>query len=137
MKTTRERPHKARIYWQKAQRYARAARGNLEDGDYDPAMSSAVNAIINVVDALCVQYAGERSASEDHGDAGRLLSSLQGLDAKTRDAIGKRLKTLLSVKSLAQYEGELVTKAQAHEAVQAMDRALAAVADEAKRHGWE
>lgn len=137
MKTTKERPHKAKVYWQKAQRYARAAHANLEAGEYDPAMSNAVNSIINVVDALCVQYAGERSASENHNDAVGLLDSLKGLDPKTRDALGKRLKTLLSVKSLAQYEGELVSESDAEEAVQSMDRALAAVANEAKVHKWD
>lgn len=136
MKTTKEAPHKAKVYWQKAQRYARAAQANLEAGEYDPATSSAVNSIINVVDALCVQYSGARSSGENHNDAVGLLDSLKGLDPKTRDALGKRLKTLLSVKSLAQYEGELVSKADAREAVQSMDRALAAVAEIARRE-WE
>lgn len=136
MKTAKEPPHKARIYWEKAQRYARAARASLEEGENDPAMSCAVNAVINVVDALCVHYAGERSASENHGDAIRLLGSLKGLDAKTRDAVGKRLSALLSVKSLAQYDGELVSSKDAEEALKDMERALVAVEALAKAHRW-
>lgn len=136
MKTSKEPPHKARIYWEKAQRYARAARASLAVGENDPAMSCAVNAVINVVDALCVQHAGERSASENHGDAIRLLTSLKGVDPKTRDAVGKRLSALLSVKSLAQYEGELVSTDDAEEAVKDMDRALLAVALIAKTNKW-
>lgn len=136
MKTAKEGPHKARVYWQKAQRYARAARANRDAGEHDPAMSNAVNAVINVVDALCVLHAGERSAGESHHDAVRLLNSLKGLDAKVRDGVGRRLSALLSVKGLAQYEGELVSERQADDALKDMDRALAAVADIARENGW-
>lgn len=137
MKVSKEAPHKARIYWQKAQRFARTARSSLDAGEWDPAVSCAVNAVINLTDALCVQYAGERSASENHGEAVRLLSGQTGLDARTRDAVGKRLAALLSMKGLAQYEGELASAGDAKAAVKEMDRALAAAAGVAREHRWD
>lgn len=136
MKTAKEGPHKARLFWQKSQRFARAARANLAAGEYDPAVSNAVNAVINVVDALCVRERGERSSGESHHGAVRLLSSLKGLDADVREGLGKRLSALLSTKTLAQYEGELVARADAEHAIRDMDRALAAVAAVAKKAGW-
>ncbi|MHB8585189.1 MAG: hypothetical protein ACYDDF_05055 [Thermoplasmatota archaeon] len=133
MRTTKEGPHKAKIFWQKSQRFATAARSATEP---DPIVSLAINAIINLADALCVQHAGERSAGDNHHDALKILARLETLDAKTRDAVGKRLAALLSMKSLAQYEGELLTTKHAKDAIQDMDRAFSAVTDIAKQNGW-
>lgn len=137
MKTAKEGPHKARTHWQKAQRYARAARANLESGEYDPAVSNAITAIINTVDAVCVLHSGIRSAGESHHESVRLLLSLKDVDPRVRDTLGTRLGALLSVKSLAQYEGELVSRGDAEAAIQNMDRALAAMTGVAKKHGWD
>ncbi len=136
MKTSAGTPHKAKVYYQKAQRYARAARANHASGDYDPAMSNAINAVINLVDAVCIQASGARSASGNHGDAIRLLVGQKDVDAKLRDALGKRLTSLLSVKNLAQYEGALITRSQSDDAVKDMERAFAAVATLVKKSEW-
>jgi hypothetical protein len=133
VKTSKEAPHKAKVYWQKSQRYAKDAQNATEP---DPIVSLAVNAVINLVDALCVQYGGERSAGDNHNDATRLLARLDALDPKLREAIGKRLASLLSMKSLAQYEGELLTAKDAKDALLDMERAIAAVAEIAKKNGW-
>lgn len=137
MKTRAEPRAKARSYFLKAERFARAARANHAAGDHDPAMSNAVNAVINLVDAVCVHASGTRSSSANHGEAIRLLGGLKDVDPALRDALGKRLSTLLTVKGLAQYEGDLVSAAAAEDALQDMDRAFKATAAFAKKTGWE
>jgi hypothetical protein len=136
MKSAREPPHKARIFWEKARRYAQAAHANRAAGLPDPTVSCAVNAVINLVDALCVLHAGARSAGGSHHDALRHLHALASLDAGVRAGVGRRLSALLSVKSLAQYEGELVSARDAERAVEDMDRAFAAAAGVAQAQGW-
>lgn len=135
-KTSAAPSAKAKVYWEKAQRYARAARANAAAGENDPAVSNAVHAVINVADALCIQYLGKRSASGAHGDALRLLGTATDLDAGVREQVGKRLGALLSVKHLAEYEDELVGDADVAEALKDMERAIAAALPVARKHGW-
>lgn len=53
-RTVAEPPAAASAYWTKGMRFAAAARLNASAHQWDPAVSNAINAIINVVDALCV-----------------------------------------------------------------------------------
>lgn len=136
MKTRAEARHKARIYYQKALRYSSAARDNHDAGLHDPAMSNAIHAVINLVDAICIQVSGLRSSSGDHGDAVRLLAKSK-VDPKVREAVGKRLISLLSVKHLAEHEGTLITPAQSAAAIKDLERALIAISSFARNNSWE
>jgi hypothetical protein len=65
-----------------------------------------------------------------------MLGGLKGVDAPLRDALGKRLTSLLSVKNLAQYEGALITRTQSDDAIKDMDRAFAAAEELVKKNAW-
>lgn len=114
------------MYWQKAGRFADSARAAEGAGNWDPAAANAVNAVINLVDALCVHYRGQRSASDRHADAMGLLAGLGEVEAPVRSLLGRHLAALLSVKNLAQYEGRLVDASEARSALAHMERAFEA-----------
>lgn len=128
--------HKAVIYWQKAQRFAHAAQTNASQGDWDPAVANAVNATINLTDALCVHYMGARSASDSHFDVLGLLATVPDMPLALRTALTRHLEALLDVKGVAQYEGRLLSSQDAQRALQHMDRAFHAAAEIAKGEGW-
>lgn len=127
---------RAVVYFRKSERFADAARQNADAENWDPAAANAVNATINLVDALCVHYQGQRNAGESQHDALSLLRGLDELDAKTRNALDKHLSALLGVKSLSQYEGRLVTRTEADDAISHMDRALRAARDLPPVKAW-
>ena len=123
------------MYWQKSSKYQKAARENLGNGHDDPAAANAVNAVINAVDAVCVHYLGLRAAGGAHHEALAILATT-GLPQDTRAALERHLSRLLGMKNLAQYEGRLVTVAEARAAVGHMDRAVGALAAWASANGF-
>lgn len=134
-KTRAEDRSKAAIYWRKALRFAHAARTNAEQEDWDPAVANAVHAAINMTDAVVIHYVGLRSAGDSHFDALNLLPTTD-MPADARTALARHLDALLSVKTLAQYEGRLLTQKDASNALKHMERAFEATAPVAKSSGW-
>lgn len=132
----KEPRERAVVYWRKAGRFARAARRNGAEGDWDPAVANAINAVINLADALCVHYRGERSAGEAHHEAIAVLGSVAELDPETRRALEDHLGALLDRKGLAQYEGRLLEKGDAEAAVRHLERAAKPARALAGRLGW-
>ncbi len=135
-KTRSEPRHRATIYWQKSLRFAHAALTNSTQGDWDPAVANAVNAVINLTDALCVHYMGTRSASESHFDVLNLLASAPDMAPDLRTALARHLESLLNVKGIAQYEGRLLGKVDAERALKHMDRAFQAAQAVATSNSW-
>lgn len=103
---------------------------------WDPAVANATNAVINLVDAVCVHYRGLRSAGASHHDALHVLSGVSELDPQTTTSLRKHLTGLLSVKSVAQYEGRLLDAPDAERALAHMDRAFGALEERARDLGW-
>ncbi len=134
-KTRTEARHKAVTYWHKAMRFARASRANASTGDWDPAVANAVNAIINVTDALTVHYMGVRSAGESHFDSLNLLASTD-LDPQTRQAFARHLESLLNVKTISQYEGRLLEDSDWRRADKHLQRAFDSIESVSKSNGW-
>lgn len=126
----------ARLYWDKAMRFAHAAQTNTREGDWDPAVANAVNAIINIVDALCVSYRGLRSASGSHQDALNLLDACTEMDGPVRNSLRKHLGAVLSQKTFAQYDSRLMEEPDAAAAISHMERAITAAKPVARGHGW-
>jgi hypothetical protein len=87
-------------------------------GRFNSAVISAVHCGISASDAYTVYAGGVRSASKDHGDAVKLLSTL-GVDAK---ALSDHLRWLLEVKNAAEYEDRLFTLKDADLAVKHAER---------------
>lgn len=126
MRKTRAEPrHKASVFAQKAARFAHAAATNAREEDWDPAVANAVNAVINLADALSVHYMGVRSASDSRFDALNLLAS-SDLPTEIKTPLRRHLEALLSVKGIAQYEGRLLGRVDAEKALSHMERAFQA-----------
>jgi hypothetical protein len=87
-------------------------------GRFNSAVITAVHCGISASDAYTVYAGGVRSASKDHGDAIRLLSTM-GVDAR---ALSEHLRWLLEVKNAAEYEDRLFTSKDADLAVKHAER---------------
>lgn len=124
MKTRPLDPARARVYVEKARRFADAADLGMRHGQWDPAVSAASHALISAVDAVCVRRLGRRSASDDHAEAAALLGEVPGLPADQRRTVVKHLTAVLALKHGAEYEDRLVEEAEARRAMQALARAL-------------
>lgn len=135
-KTRSEPRQKARIYWQKARRFAHAAATNALQADWDPAVANAANAVINLADALCVHYGGSRSASGSHFDVLNVLAAAPDIAPMLRTLLSQHLEGLLNFKALAQYEGRLLEKTDADKALKHMERAFKAADEVAKAQKW-
>lgn len=120
-------PEKVRVYWEKSQRFAASARAADEAGQWDPAVSAAVHAVINGLDALSIARLGRRSTSDSHGDAVDLLDDMKDDPAAMRAEIGKHFRALVEVKHVAEYEARLCEASDGHQAIKHMDRALAQI----------
>lgn len=134
-RTADEPRHHARLFWQKAGRFAAAARRDFAAGDWDPAVSAAIHAAINVADTICVHYLGERNAGE-HGDVLALLRTVSELDAGLRERLGRHIEALLDMKNMAEYEARGADRDEASSALRHMDRTLAAADALADKSGW-
>lgn len=115
------------MYAEKARRYEAAARSAFEQANWDPAVSAAVHAVINAVDAACVQALGKRAAADDHEAAVELLLQVPTLTADARRQAAKHFKALLALKHAAEYEDRLCEEAEARRALQSLERGLAAL----------
>jgi hypothetical protein len=88
------------------------------NGRFNSAVISAIHCGISASDAYTVYLGGVRSASKDHGDAVRLLSTM-GVDAKV---LSEHLRSLLEAKNAAEYEDRLFTSKEADLAVKHAER---------------
>jgi HEPN domain-containing protein len=117
-------PPKARIYFEKALRFHRAANDALESGSWDAAISAAVHATINALDAACVRFLGKRSADDDHDGVLSFVGKIDQVPGPEKNSVGKQAEAVLSMKHAAEYEDRLCDEAEARRAVQAMNRIL-------------
>ncbi len=90
---------KSRNYLKKAEELYLEALEAQRSGRFNSAVLSAIHCGISASDAYTVHLGGVRSASKDHGDAVRLLSTM-GVDAKV---LSEHLRSLLEVKNAAEY----------------------------------
>lgn len=133
----KEPPGNSINYWKKALRFAQAAHANHEGALWDPAIANATNALVNVVDALCIHYLGFRSASESHGDALNHFARVAEIDPDVRRRIAQHLERLLAVKNIAQYEGSRpLEEPDSNAALSHMERALEMSRPIARRLRW-
>lgn len=135
-RTKAEPRSNAKVYWLKAMRFAHAARTNAGEGDWDPAVANAIQAVINCVDAVFVHYRGVRSSSGSHRDALNVLDGCAELGSAARNGLRKHLGALLSQKTFAQYEGRLLDREEAEAALAHLERAIASVKRVAQANRW-
>ena len=116
-------------FLKKALECHRAAMQSFARGDWNAAAICSVHSSISACDALCVHALGVRHAGERHSDSVLLLQSIKPKDDRFQ-ANTVRLRRVLDIKNMAEYEERLVFRKEAEKAVKDCERFLAFVRSE-------
>lgn len=104
----------ATLHFQKGSEFLGEAESALAREAYDAALLNAIHAVIAAADAVCVAYAGRRSADPDHQRTGDLLIEVIGTAARSQ--VG-HLRTLVAKKNLVEYESRRASAKEGREGV--------------------
>lgn len=104
----------------------RAAAQSFAGGDWNAATICAIHSCISGCDALCAHALGLRHAGERHSDAVTLLMSIKPTDERYK-ANAVRLRRVIDIKNMAEYEERLVFRKEAEKAIKDCERFLAFV----------
>lgn len=116
-------------YLKKALECHRAAAQSFARGDWNAAAICSVHSSISACDALCVHALGMRHAGERHSDVVLLLQSIRPKDERFQ-ANTVRLRRVLDIKNMAEYEERLVFRKEAEKAIKDCERFVAFVRSE-------
>lgn len=81
--------------------------------DYNAGAICSVHSAISAANALCVYYLQKRHTGLRHDDAVRLLESIKDIPNVEIKEAGKRLKKIISMKNMAEYEERLIKQKEA------------------------
>ncbi|MDP2940674.1 MAG: HEPN domain-containing protein [Candidatus Omnitrophota bacterium] len=98
-------------YLKKAEEFLSSAQDSLIKDKWNAAGLNAIHAGISAADALLVALHGIKSTSPKHDDIIKLLSSLmkhKGLEENI-----SHLRSLISMKSIVEYDQRLITQSEA------------------------
>jgi HEPN domain-containing protein len=113
-------------YLIKSDECLRAAKESFSKGDWNAATICAIHSCISACDALCVFFLGKRHSGSYHNDAIILMVTIKSADEQLkRNAL--RLRNILNIKNMAEYEERLVHRSEAEKAMKDMERFLAFV----------
>lgn len=112
-------PRESRAHLAQAEEYLRAAEDALSHGHNKAATGNAVTAAVNAADAVTGAVLGNRWS----GDHGGSVAHVQTAGDAGRQ-IAKHLRTVLPLKSAAQYGAEPISPARAKSCVTAARRAV-------------
>lgn len=98
-------------YLKKAEEFLSSAQDSLIKGKWNAAGLNAIHAGISSADALLVALHGIRSTSPKHDDILKLLSSL--VRHKEIEENISHLRSLISMKSVVEYDQRLITQTEA------------------------
>lgn len=104
----------ATLHFQKGSEFLQQAKAALASEAYDAALLNAIHAVITAADAVCVAYAGRRSADPDHQRAGDLLVEVIGTPARSQ--VGQ-LRALVTKKNQVEYESRRTSAKEGREGV--------------------
>jgi hypothetical protein len=107
----------------------RAAAQSSARGDWNAAAICAIHSCISACDALCAHALGVRHSGEHHSDAVSLMQSIKPGDERYR-ANAARLRHVINIKNMAEYEERLVFRKEAEKAIKDCERFLAFVRSE-------
>jgi HEPN domain-containing protein len=116
-------------FLKKALECSRAASQSFARGDWNAAAICSVHSSISGCDALCVHALGVRHAGERHSDSALLLRSIRPTDERFK-ANAARLRRIIDIKNMAEYEERLVFREEAERATKDCERFLIFVRSE-------
>lgn len=120
-------------YLKKALECHRAAAQSFARGDWNAAAICMVHSCISACDALCAHALGLRHTGERHSDSVSLLQSVKPNDERYK-ANAVRLRRVIEIKNMAEYEERLVFRKEAEKATKDGGRFLAFVCAELPRN---
>jgi len=116
-------------FLKKALECRRAASQSFARGDWNAAAICSVHSSISGCDALCAHALGVRHAGDRHSDSALLLQSIRPADERYK-ANAARLRRIIDIKNMAEYEERLVFRKDAEKAIKDCERFLAFVRSE-------
>ncbi len=103
-----------------------AAKASLSKGNWNATAICAIHSSISACDALCIYVLGRRHSGANHTDAVGLLE-MTGIERPELTTNVNRLRKILSVKNMAEYEERLVRRAEAESMIKDTERFVAFV----------
>jgi len=103
-------------FQKRAEECHRAAQESFSRSDWTAATICAVHGCISACDAICVHFLGKRHSGEHHRDAVELFKSIKP-DEEIYIQNGFRLRRILAIKNMAEYEERLVYRSEAEKSV--------------------
>ncbi|MGB7295873.1 MAG: HEPN domain-containing protein [Candidatus Aminicenantales bacterium] len=103
-----------------------AAKASLSKGNWNAAAICAIHSCISACDSLCIYFLGRRHSGANHSDAVGLLE-MTGVERPELTTNVNRLRKILSVKNMAEYEERLLRRAEAESMIKDTERFVAFV----------
>ena len=104
-------------FQKKAEEEYEGMRSEFEQGRHNTAVILAVHCAISWADAFTVCKLGKKSSSQSHGEAIVLLKEAKASDEKTKVQVCRDFLKLIQLKTPAEYEDGILSKADAKKAV--------------------
>jgi len=111
-------------YLKRSDECFKAAKASQSKGDWNASAICAIHACISACDALCIYFLGKRHSGANHSDAVVLLEMIES-GSQELAANANRLRKILSVKNMAEYEERLVRRSEAEIMIKDTERFLA------------
>jgi len=111
-------------YLKKSDECFTAAKESLAKGDWNAAAICAIHSCISAGDALCIYFLGKRHAGPNHRDAVVLLDIIKSGNMEVKNN-ANRLRKILGVKNMAEYEERLVRQSEAEKVLKDTEHFLA------------
>ena len=111
-------------YLKKSDECFTAAKESLAKGDWNAAAICAIHSCISAGDALCIYFLGKRHAGPNHRDAVVLLDIIKSGNIEVKNN-ANRLRKILGVKNMAEYEERLVRQSEAEKVLKDTEHFLA------------
>ena len=118
-KTKRASEVDSRRFAAKAKQYRSVMQAALTQELWDAAVSNGVHAVILMANALTARDSGEYYIGQDHGQAADYLEYVEGADAASPSS---RMRQIVDLKGLAEYESRACTEKEATSASKRVDR---------------
>ena len=110
-------------YLERAKQCMRAAQNSFINQDWTAATINAIHCCIAACDAVCVYFLGRRYAGEDHGNAVKLLMTVNPNDEQIKMNANRFIR-IIRIKNMAEYEDRLIFKSEAEKALKDCGRFL-------------
>ncbi len=120
-------------YLIKAEEFYDSMEYNFEKENWDSCVSSAIHAVICIVDAIAIQQLGRRSSSQSHMETYLLLNDIKTSDENRKSNLKGDLKDLISLKTTSEYEEKLMSRGDAEKSLNKTKKIYSFIVDEIKK----